>query len=504
MGGNDHHGIRFAAAADGSRGSSLAARGIVAAALHALDPSLGEAVRADRRWRHNYPSYFRALVGHALNDAEAGLASARAGLATAWETLQWADEDGQRPLSEAWGATRHAPLQTVSIAGQGNGRPRPYEIPYRGRLLAGDALRRQADAWEAAHIIEPSAAAALHRCVDHPDWFDLSDRTLALLGAGAEVGPLGQLVHWRANILAVDLPRAALWQRYFAAAISGNGRLHVPLAGSPSGDPAVDAPQVGADLLAHAPRVAQWLTAHGGPLDLLSLGYADGERHVRLAMGMDWVARAVLEADPASTAAWLATPTDIFLMPERTARASMQAYARRSLLPRALRPVLGAAAVGAFQPNVEAFQRGPDGRDYAIADSLVTHQGPNYALAKRLQQWRAQEARARGRRVSLNIAPATTTTSVTANPILAAAYAGAHRFGVEVFAPETTRALMAGLWVHDLRCDASAANPARPLAHPWELFADNACHGGFWSCPYLPRTALPFAAALGWARLRFG
>ena len=63
----------------------------------------------------------------------------------------------------------------------------------------------------------------------------------------------------------------------------------------------------------------------------------------------------------------------------------------------------------------------------------------------------------------------------------------------------TKDALMAALWVHDLRCDASAANPRTPLAHPWELFTDNACHGGFWACPYLPRTALPFAAAMGWA-----
>ena len=59
---------------------------------------------------------------------------------------------------------------------------------------------------------------------------------------------------------------------------------------------------------------------------------------------------------------------------------------------------------------------------------------------------------------------------------------------------------MAALWVHDLRCDASAANPEHPLAHPYELFMDNACHGGLWRSAYLPRSALPMAAALGWVR----
>ena len=61
---------------------------------------------------------------------------------------------------------------------------------------------------------------------------------------------------------------------------------------------------------------------------------------------------------------------------------------------------------------------------------------------------------------------------------------------------------MAALWVHDLRSDASAANPALPLAHPFELFIDNACHGGLWRTGYRPRSALPFAAALGWVRSR--
>ncbi len=155
-------------------------------------------------------------------------------------------------------------------------------------------------------------------------------------------------------------------------------------------------------------------------------------------------------------------------------------------------------------PVFTGYDRNGGFAEYALADSIVVQQGPNYSVAKRVQQWRALEARARGRRVSLNIAPATTTTSVTHNPILAAGYAGADRFGIEVFAPETTRALMAALWVHDLRSDESPGNPARGLAHPHDLFHAQACHGGLWACPYLPRTALPFAAALGWTRLKLG
>ena len=58
--------------------------------------------------------------------------------------------------------------------------------------------------------------------------------------------------------------------------------------------------------------------------------------------------------------------------------------------------------------------------------------------------------------VSLKVAPPTRTRSVVKNRALAAAYAGAHRFGIEVFEPGTANTLMAALLVHDLRTGAPA------------------------------------------------
>ena len=105
-------------------------------------------------------------------------------------------------------------------------------------------------------------------------------------------------------------------------------------------------------------------------------------------------------------------------------------------------------------------------------------------------------ARDAGATVSLNVAPPTRTRSVTKNRTLAAAYAGAHRFGVEVFEPATTRVLMAALLVHDLQ----AAGPAR--AYPWQDEACAAAHGGLWRMAYAPRSALGLAALLGYAAAR--
>jgi hypothetical protein len=95
------------------------------------------------------------------------------------------------------------------------------------------------------------------------------------------------------------------------------------------------------------------------------------------------------------------------------------------------------------------------------------------------------------------VAPPTRTRSVMKNRALAAAYAGAPRFGVETFGPATTRTLMAALLVHDLCAGAAAAR-----AHPWQDEAHAAAHGGLWRIPYAPRSALPVAAVLGYPASR--
>jgi hypothetical protein len=98
------------------------------------------------------------------------------------------------------------------------------------------------------------------------------------------------------------------------------------------------------------------------------------------------------------------------------------------------------------------------------------------------------------------VAPATSTRSVTKNRLLAAAYAGASRFGVEVFEPDTSNALMAALLVHDLRSDRSAADPAVGRGDPLELFVEGAAHGGLWRAPWQPPSVLGVAAATGAGR----
>jgi hypothetical protein len=493
-------GLQWPLDASGRRGSAAPGRRIVAAALLGLDPAAAGAAEAESRWRQNYVRHVRRLVELQAAQPAALLSSSRAGLASAWAELPFARAGRDTTLAEAM-ARPGAALATTTLRGERRetgDAPARWEVPYRGRRLHGDALGRQIDRWQAAGVAEAGHCDALRRLLEHPEWFDLSDRRLVLLGAGSEAGPLPWLARWRAHLVAVDLSRPALWKRIAAQVRAGNATLIAPRAADAPDDIAA----CGADLLTRAPEIAAWLGTAGGPLDIGHIAYADGERHVRVALAMDAIGTTLAATEAGTTFAFMATPTDLFAVPQALAEAIRQGYEARAPWLRAVQAGLraGAAALGAqsFVPHIESLLDADDGSRWGIVDAVVLQQGPNYLLAKRLQQWRAWVARAAGHRVSLRVAPSTSTTSVTHNQLLAAGFRGAKAFDVEVFEPATTNALMAALWVHDLRYPAPGAKSAP--AHPLAALALGANHGGLWRVPYLPRSVLPLAALLGMVR----
>lgn len=482
----------------GHRSSSAAGRRILASAISGADPGAADRIATNGNWRHDYGEHFLHLTATGIASADTAHGIADRALAEARRQFEFAGETGSQPLDAAMAQPGEA-FETATLSGETRSGPVPWTVPVGGEQLGGDRLRSQLDRWVHRGVMEASAAEALRRCVDHPEWFDLSDRTLVLLGAASEAGPLHWLAHWRANVVAVDIGSQAPWQRIIGEMRAGNGKLYAPVSAGNRGLSLEDgfAGGLGADLLTQTPEIARWLAGFGGNLDIGCLAYLDGERHARVSMAMDLIVTRICETNPDTTLAYMATPTDSFAVPESVVRKSINAYQNRPLLSRWLQKPLPRRF---FQPGITRTYETDTGKAFGIADCTIPQQGPNYALAKRLQQWRAITARRAGHRVAMNIAPSTTTRSVLRNPALAAGFAGAGLFGVEVFAPETTNALMAAMWVHDLRYEGTSANPAMPLSHPFELYMDCAIHGGLWYVPYLPRTALPFAAAAGFVR----
>ena len=237
--------------------------------------------------------------------------------------------------------------------------------------------------------------------------------------------------------------------------------------------------------------VADWLATIDGPLVLGNYVYADGAANVRLSTAVNALTVRLQAGREDVTLAFLATPTDVFAVPAEAVAQSVRAYTTRS--PATKLAALPLRALSGGRLLRRAYL---PGADPGINDSLVAQQGPNYALAKRVQRWRATVAREAGTTVSMNVAPPTRTRSVMKNRLLAAAYAGAHRFGVEVFEPATCKVLMAALLVHDLHTGGPSS------AHPWQDEAHAAAHGGLWRIAYAPRSALGLAAAMGYATAR--
>jgi hypothetical protein len=252
------------------------------------------------------------------------------------------------------------------------------------------------------------------------------------------------------------------------------------------------AQRAGLDLTNDAPAVADWLAAAEGPLVLGNYVYADGAANVRVSSAVDALTVRLQAARPDVALAFLATPTDVFAVPGDAVAQSARAYATRSPAARLGRWPLQALSGGRLLRRAY-----PPGADPGICDSLIAQQGPNYALAKRIQRWRATVARDAGATVSMNVAPPTRTRSVLKNRALAAAYQGAPRFGVEIFEPATTKTLMAALLVHDLY-----AGDSTVWGHPWQDEAHAAAHGGLWRMGYTPRSAFGLAALLGYGAAR--
>ena len=483
---------------DGRRSTQSTARLVFAEATRAVAPDIAAAIETGRDWHRDYVARLSDVEAASVSSAKAALLIASDGLDALHRHLVFARDGGEAPLIDALHTTVPAPYETATVVGAGV-HPARLAVPCHGRMLAGDDLHRQLDAWVAARVVEPSFAEAIRLVVRNPDWLDARDLTVALIGAGAEMGPLAALASWGAGIVAIDIRRADVWERITGAARAGTGVLHAPVPpGTPADRITTDA---GADLLVELPEVRAWLDTFDGPLVLGNYAYADGAAFVRVAAAADLLTADLCAGRADTSVAYLASPTDVFAVPSHLVEAARTwglDGRRGRFLGGALRRVSGGRL---FAPNYRRLVDGEDGQQFGLADSVVPQQGPNYALAKRLQRWRAVLAR-ESVVTSANVAPATRTRSVTKNRVLAAAYAGAASFGVEIFDVETSCTLMAAKLLHDLRNPRAAAHPSVELAHPLELFVEGAAHGGLWRLPWEPRSVLPLAAVEGLIRRR--
>lgn len=478
---------------DGQRSSQSTGKVVFARAAAAVDTGLASRIEAQSDWRKTYLAPVRELVEAGARSPKDALRIASDGLAAARDCFVFTLDGEQQPLSDALAQPGPTRLRTGQIRGE-EAPATELVLPYRGRELRGEALLQQVQSWEQAGIIEPSCAEAVALVASNPEWLDLSDTRVVLLGAASEMGPLEWLCRWGAEVIAVDLPRPDLWDRIISVARKGAGVVRAPIRNGTTDDLSALRTGAGADILAETPEIRNWLSSFEGPLIVGNYAYADGSTFLRLAAALDALTEALQNERDDVAISYLATPTDVFGVTPEIVDGAVSRKPRVAPMSTVSRMATGGRV---FHPNYASRIQGEDGRVWGISDALVPQQGPNYALAKMLQRWRATMSREEGHLTSANVAPATLTRSVVKNRVLAAAYRGASAFGIEIFGGATSRALMSAMLVHDLRNRHASSQPARGLAHPYELFTEGAAHGGLWRLPYEPRSVLPLAVGLG-------
>lgn len=468
---------------DGKRSTIAAGRAIVTDALREVDPVGADAAAAETAWRQGYVPHFKRLIQAGSRSPEAAQRIAADGLASMASRLTVRTQFDEKPLAQAAAPTNS--FDTTVIAGTGAAETE-LSVPYRGERLTGDQLRRQVDDWVSRGIAEPQLADVIDQVMANPEWLSLPGMRPVILGAAAEMGPLRSLLRWGANVAAVDLPRPQLWQNLRDDTHKLAGTMTVPCRQESGGND----PVLGADLLTEWNGVAAWAEAFDQPLTVGNYVYADSGMNVRLSAAVDALTDRLCTNRPDTALSFLATPTDVFTVPPEAVRASVAAYEahkKQRFIRVPLRTLSGGRLLRRnYVPGLVP----------GTSDNVIVQQGPNYLLAKRIQRWRATSAAASGTKVSFAVAPPTKTRSVLKNRALAAAYAGAHRFGIEVFEPATANTLMAAVMVQQLMAD----QPNHDA--PWQAEAHTAVHGGLWRCAYDPRSALGLAALLGFASQR--
>eukprot|EP01083_Nonionella_stella_P003247 9255_1 len=505
---------------------------IFAQSMDAIDKQMSHKCLKERNWRFGYQTHVMNNVEISCKSKQNALSIANAGLDKAYELFEFKRNDTIMSFKKAMtkgvidstydtqvlkGKMKSKLSTELTVPyGGGSYQGKPY---YLGKddetVLKGLSLRTQLDKWVEYGTIEPSAAESIAMVMSKRDeWLDLSNQYFVLLGATSAMGPLHFLLEHGANIIAVDLNRDFIWTKLLNIAEKSAGTLIFPVQKG-CGD-SIDSTNInelaavsGCDLLCDTPEIANWLCSvveskvpSDASLTVGNYTYLDGALHVQLSLACDGIIKRLCDERKDTKIAFLCTPTDNHVITAEAYKASKASF--KSRVPQ-WASIMDTIFCGKFlgSPNYKCVRSVPqkESEPIHIIDGIAVAQGPNYALAKRLQHWRAVIAYNAGHVVSSNVAPSTATKSVVHNAQFAAAYGGMHHFApMEVMYQRTSLAVMGALLIHDVCNAESASNPKSKLAqgfrNPFELFSYGSFHGGVWRCSYkIDKIGVPSAVS---------
>ena len=429
---------------------------------------LQKGIAKEKNWRYGYDEWmlkvYEAQVLQCAKDKQVALQSLNAGLEAATD-LEFERPNGSIvPLKEEM-ACEVSTLSSITIIGTGAS-VTELIVPYKGADLSGDALQSQLGAWSDYGCMEPDCAAAIQRGVNNVA--SIKGQSFVVLGATSELGPLKKLLQCGATVYAVGRKG---WAELIAFARTTAGTLVIPVTGNPSTDDEIVA-AAGADLIKDPAAAKTWILScinnSPGKVVIGTYLYADSDLNVRITAVAEVIiaAAAALGKDKVGFA-WLGSFAVAHIIPEIAAEAQLTGASRMSWWQRATGRSL-------YREPLE-FQTGKA----HVYKGYATFQGPNYALAQHMRQWRAMLMSDQGFVVSSPMAPPCRTESVVHNATAAIVLEGMSYFPPsEVFDAETANGLLFGLLVSGL------TTPATPVPSPFHIFTRTHFGGGQTRMPY--------------------
>ncbi len=368
--------------------------------------------------------------------------------------------------------------------GDGSAKGWAPEVPFRGRTYKAAELGELAGLLLERGWMTQAAGDALAWIGDYAlarsGRIELGGQRFALLGAAAELAPTRFLLEAGAKVLWLDLQPPDLEQL-------------------PPGE--LSYVSDGTDLLLDPLRCKQTLLefAAGEPLHLGLYAYAAGEsQEWRLASTMNGIARSLPEGLLESISLWISPTT-----PGQVRPGCIELSERRRARPPLWQSALKKS--GMLSAGHERHQ------GVRTAKAVVSIQGVSYQAAQYVAKLLAAEVYAlegssfeghsRPLTVSANVAGITRTRSLS-HPLFEAAFEGAPAFNIEIFRPETTRALSTLLMLHDLLnpqaiANAASLNHGASATDRAERLGQVQVHGGVYTNPHALEPSIRVAAVLG-------